>query len=196
MEMKLGNMDRARAVYERGIEARCRGMASVWQGLGCLETSLGNKDKAREVNEITQSKKNILILYSSPTELPYFFGHKTELNAGALTCLDGTRNDDRTFLFSLLSHAFVFPLSFSETQKLSFSTGVPSWYHTLRERRGEFLVPLSGVFGAGEWQAGGGENCFRGGDRKVICVRPPSGERTVSKMVADAVVFAALPRHT
>lgn len=49
MEAKIGNIDHAREVYERGIAARCCGMASVWQGLGSLEASVGNRDRAREV---------------------------------------------------------------------------------------------------------------------------------------------------
>ena len=49
MEAKRGNVEHARDVYKRGIAARCNGMASVWQGLGALEASVGNRDGAREV---------------------------------------------------------------------------------------------------------------------------------------------------
>lgn len=49
MEARIGNVEHARDVYQRGIEARCGGMHNVWQGLGALEASMGNRDRAREV---------------------------------------------------------------------------------------------------------------------------------------------------
>ena len=42
-------MEHARDVYRRGIAARCSGAASVWQGFGALEASVGNREAAREV---------------------------------------------------------------------------------------------------------------------------------------------------
>lgn len=49
MESRLGNIESARKVFKRAIEARCTGMPSVWNGLGRLEVSAGEYDRAREV---------------------------------------------------------------------------------------------------------------------------------------------------
>ena len=50
MEARIGNVEHAREVYRRGIAARCSGAASVWQGFGALEASLGDRDTARQVS--------------------------------------------------------------------------------------------------------------------------------------------------
>jgi tetratricopeptide (TPR) repeat protein len=49
MEERLGNVDAARAVLQRGIAARCSDMASVWHGLGSLELRCGDVDAARSL---------------------------------------------------------------------------------------------------------------------------------------------------
>jgi tetratricopeptide (TPR) repeat protein len=49
MEARLGNVERARAVFKRGITARCSDMASVWHGLGSVELRQGDTAAARRL---------------------------------------------------------------------------------------------------------------------------------------------------
>ncbi len=49
MEERRGNIYTARAVFKRGISARCSDMASVWHGLGILELRQGGAAAARDV---------------------------------------------------------------------------------------------------------------------------------------------------
>jgi len=49
MERKRGNIDKARRIYQNGIHAHCKDLASVYHGLAKLELSLGNVDIARSV---------------------------------------------------------------------------------------------------------------------------------------------------
>jgi tetratricopeptide (TPR) repeat protein len=49
MEARLGNVERARAVFKRGITARCTDMASVWHGLGSVELRQGDSAAARRL---------------------------------------------------------------------------------------------------------------------------------------------------
>lgn len=49
MELRRGNVDGARKVFERGLKAQCMDVASVYHGLAKLELSQGNVDVAREV---------------------------------------------------------------------------------------------------------------------------------------------------
>lgn len=48
-EAKRGNIDEARFVFERGTEAKCSDVASIYHGYGMLEISLGNVEKARSI---------------------------------------------------------------------------------------------------------------------------------------------------
>ncbi len=49
MELKRGNVERARQIYQNGVFANCRDIASVYHGLAMLELSLGNVETARLV---------------------------------------------------------------------------------------------------------------------------------------------------
>jgi len=49
MELRRGNVDGARQVFERGLHAQCTDIASVYHGLAQLELSRGNVDVAREI---------------------------------------------------------------------------------------------------------------------------------------------------
>lgn len=49
MELKMGNVEKAKKIYQNGIIANCRDVASVYHGLGMLELSLGNIENARQV---------------------------------------------------------------------------------------------------------------------------------------------------
>ena len=48
-ELRRGNMEEARLVFERGTKAKCSDAASIYHGYGMLEISLGNVDKARSI---------------------------------------------------------------------------------------------------------------------------------------------------
>lgn len=50
-EFQRGNVDEARAIFERGVRAECSDAASLYHGYGKLELSLGNVDTAREILE-------------------------------------------------------------------------------------------------------------------------------------------------
>jgi tetratricopeptide (TPR) repeat protein len=47
MELKVGNIEKARQIYQNGVLANCRDVASVFHGLAMLELSLGNIETAR-----------------------------------------------------------------------------------------------------------------------------------------------------
>jgi len=47
MELNLGNVEKARQIYQNGVVANCRDVASVYHGLAMLELSLGNVETAR-----------------------------------------------------------------------------------------------------------------------------------------------------
>jgi len=49
MELKRGNIERARQIYQNGVSAHCKDLASVYHGLAMLELSLGNVETARLV---------------------------------------------------------------------------------------------------------------------------------------------------
>lgn len=49
MELKRGNIERARQIYQNGVFANCRDVASVYHGLAMLELSMGNVETARLV---------------------------------------------------------------------------------------------------------------------------------------------------
>mmetsp|Transcript_9433 Transcript_9433/g.17760 ORF Transcript_9433/g.17760 Transcript_9433/m.17760 type:complete len:1012 (+) Transcript_9433:154-3189(+) len=49
MELKMGNIEKARQIYQNGILANCRDVASVFHGLAMLELSLGNVETARRI---------------------------------------------------------------------------------------------------------------------------------------------------
>ncbi|CAN0443414.1 unnamed protein product [Discosporangium mesarthrocarpum] len=49
MEARLGNLEVARELYQKGIASRCTDMSSVWAGLGALEAKSGRVERAREV---------------------------------------------------------------------------------------------------------------------------------------------------
>jgi Tfp pilus assembly protein PilF len=49
MELRRGNVEGARQVFERGLQAQCSDVASVYHGLAKLEMSLGNVDLARDI---------------------------------------------------------------------------------------------------------------------------------------------------
>ena len=49
MELNTGNIEKARQVYQNGVFANCRDVASVYHGLAMLELSLGNVETARLV---------------------------------------------------------------------------------------------------------------------------------------------------
>ena len=48
-EFQQGNVEQARAIFERGVSADCSDAASLYHGYGKLELSLGNVDTAREI---------------------------------------------------------------------------------------------------------------------------------------------------
>ena len=47
MELKMGNVEKARLIYQNGVGANCKDVASVYHGLAMLELSLGNIETAR-----------------------------------------------------------------------------------------------------------------------------------------------------
>ena len=49
MELNRGNIERARQIYQNGVFANCRDVASVYHGLAMLELSMGNVETARLV---------------------------------------------------------------------------------------------------------------------------------------------------
>ena len=49
MELKRGNVEKARQIYQNGVFAQCRDVSSVYHGLAMLELSLGNVETARLV---------------------------------------------------------------------------------------------------------------------------------------------------
>ena len=49
MELRMGNQDDARRIFERGVEKNCTDAASVYHGYAKLELSLGNVDEARNI---------------------------------------------------------------------------------------------------------------------------------------------------
>lgn len=49
MELKHGNVERARRIYQNGVLAHCRDTSSVYHGLAMLELSMGNVETARLV---------------------------------------------------------------------------------------------------------------------------------------------------
>ncbi len=49
MELKMGNVQEARQIFQNGVYANCRDVASVYHGLAMLELSLGNIKTARLV---------------------------------------------------------------------------------------------------------------------------------------------------
>ena len=50
-EFQHGNLDDARSVFERGVQAECSDAASLYHGYGKFELSLGNVDAARDILE-------------------------------------------------------------------------------------------------------------------------------------------------
>ncbi|KAL3919789.1 MAG: hypothetical protein SGILL_003577 [Bacillariaceae sp.] len=48
-EARRGNMDEARSIFERGVQANCSDAASIYHGYGMLEISCGNLEEAREI---------------------------------------------------------------------------------------------------------------------------------------------------
>lgn len=50
-EFKRGNIDNARAIFERGVRAECSDAASLYHGYGKFELSLGNVEIARSILE-------------------------------------------------------------------------------------------------------------------------------------------------
>ena len=49
MELKRGNVERARQIYQNGVFAHCRDISSVYHGLAMLELAMGNFETARLV---------------------------------------------------------------------------------------------------------------------------------------------------
>lgn len=49
MELRRGNVEKAREIYKRGVHAQCTDVASVYHGLAKLELSLGRVEVAREL---------------------------------------------------------------------------------------------------------------------------------------------------
>ena len=48
-EFQSGNIEAARAIFERGVKAGCSDAASLYHGYGKLELTLGNVDTARKI---------------------------------------------------------------------------------------------------------------------------------------------------
>ena len=49
MELKRGNVEKARQIYQNGVFANCRDISSVYHGLAMLELAMGNVETARLV---------------------------------------------------------------------------------------------------------------------------------------------------
>jgi tetratricopeptide (TPR) repeat protein len=49
IELQSGNIEEARAVFERGVQSDCSDAGSLYHGYGRLELSLGNVDTARSI---------------------------------------------------------------------------------------------------------------------------------------------------
>jgi len=49
MNLRRGNIEEARSIFESGVQAQCTDAASVYHGLAMLELSLGNVEEARDV---------------------------------------------------------------------------------------------------------------------------------------------------
>jgi Tfp pilus assembly protein PilF len=48
-EARRGNIEEARSIFERGVQANCSDAASIYHGYGMLEISCGNLEKARGI---------------------------------------------------------------------------------------------------------------------------------------------------
>ncbi|KAG7354848.1 type IV pilus biogenesis/stability protein PilW [Nitzschia inconspicua] len=64
-EARRGNIEEARSIFERGVQANCSDVASIYHGYGMLELSLGNVEEAREIlqqglESVRQSQDMIL----------------------------------------------------------------------------------------------------------------------------------------
>jgi tetratricopeptide (TPR) repeat protein len=67
-EMNQGNLQKARLVYQRGVNASCCNVASVYHGYARLELSLGNVKRARRLLQKGRQEINSRSLYTdSPT---------------------------------------------------------------------------------------------------------------------------------
>lgn len=77
MEMRRGNVDAARAIFHRGVQAHCTDAASVYHGLARLELSLGNVEIAREVliNGLQEVERHEGMMDSSQHKRALFLVH-------------------------------------------------------------------------------------------------------------------------
>jgi tetratricopeptide (TPR) repeat protein len=48
-EFQLGNVDEAKAIFERGVKAECSDLASLYHGYGMFELNCGNIERARSI---------------------------------------------------------------------------------------------------------------------------------------------------
>lgn len=72
-----GNLDEARAVFQRGTRANCFDAASIYHGYAKLELSLGNVDKAKKllVKGLGEAKRHDLGMDSPHRERALFLTH-------------------------------------------------------------------------------------------------------------------------
>lgn len=77
VEYQIGNIDEARAVFERGVRADCSDVGSLYHGYGKLELSLGNVDDARSILEtgLTQVRAKDVGSDSTHRERAKFLSH-------------------------------------------------------------------------------------------------------------------------
>jgi Tfp pilus assembly protein PilF len=77
MELRRGRVHEARQVYERGLQAQCTDVASVFHGLAKLELSLGNVDVARKilVKGLRQVEKKERIMDTFHHDRAMFLAH-------------------------------------------------------------------------------------------------------------------------
>lgn len=77
IELRNGNIEQARAVFERGVQADCSDAGSLYHGYGKLELALGNVDAARSILErgLQQVKAKEIASDSTHRERTKFLSH-------------------------------------------------------------------------------------------------------------------------
>jgi tetratricopeptide (TPR) repeat protein len=109
MEARRGELDRARAVYERGLKVYAS--ASVWHGYGQLELKLGrNPDRARELFQcgVAQTREDTAFIWHSWGMLE--LGRRCPLEARRvfLDALKRYPRNSRVLVGAALAHAAAF----------------------------------------------------------------------------------------
>jgi tetratricopeptide (TPR) repeat protein len=106
MEARRGELDRARAVYERGLKVYAS--ASVWHGYGQLELKLGrNPDRARELFQcgVAQTREDTAFIWHSWGMLELSRRSPLEARRVFLDALKRYPRNSRVLVGAALAHA-------------------------------------------------------------------------------------------